>query len=98
MPEFILAVLAVIRVFFRSRSDKVSAGQDARDRCRGARRVFCWNAGETDALIARRTSRRTGQGTVLWVDDDPDINIGERQALEALGLTFVLASSTKRGA
>ena len=34
-------------------------------------------------------------GTVLWVDDHPSNNILERQALEALGVSFVLATSTK---
>jgi CheY-like chemotaxis protein len=37
---------------------------------------------------------RPRRATILWVDDNPDINIYERQALEALGVTFVLASST----
>ena len=31
---------------------------------------------------------------VLWVDDRPDNNIAQRQAGEALGLTFTLALST----
>ena len=32
--------------------------------------------------------------TVLWVDDRPNNNINERQTLEALGINFVLATST----
>ena len=39
-----------------------------------------------------RTARRS---TVLWVDDNPDNNVHERQALEALGVSFVLATSTE---
>jgi CheY-like chemotaxis protein len=35
------------------------------------------------------------KATVLWVDDHPDNNIYERQALEALGIKFVLVRSTK---
>jgi CheY-like chemotaxis protein len=31
---------------------------------------------------------------ILWVDDNPENNINERQALEALGLTFTLAENT----
>jgi CheY-like chemotaxis protein len=31
----------------------------------------------------------------LWVDDFPNNNIYERQALEALGVNFVLATSTE---
>jgi CheY-like chemotaxis protein len=37
---------------------------------------------------------RAEQATVLWVDDRPRNNSYERQALEALGITFVLATST----
>jgi CheY-like chemotaxis protein len=38
--------------------------------------------------------RRAERATVLWVDDRPRNNSYERQALEALGITFVLATST----
>ena len=38
--------------------------------------------------------RRAGRSTVLWVDDRPNNNVHERQALEALGGRFVLAKST----
>jgi CheY-like chemotaxis protein len=41
--------------------------------------------------------RRAGRATVLWVDDRPSNNVHERQALEALGVTFVLATSTDEG-
>jgi CheY-like chemotaxis protein len=33
---------------------------------------------------------------ILWVDDNPDNNIYERQAFEAVGVTFELARSTKQ--
>jgi CheY-like chemotaxis protein len=33
---------------------------------------------------------------ILWVDDNPDNNIYERQAFEAVGLRFTLALSTKQ--
>jgi CheY-like chemotaxis protein len=33
--------------------------------------------------------------TILWVDDHPDNNVYERRALEAIGATFILATSTK---
>jgi len=39
--------------------------------------------------------RRAGKATVLWVDDRPNNNINERQSLEALGVTFVLSTSTE---
>jgi CheY-like chemotaxis protein len=41
-----------------------------------------------------RAIRRAQSATVLWVDDRPNNNIFERQALEALGVSFVLALST----
>ena len=41
-----------------------------------------------------RVIRRAGKSTVLWVDDKPSNNVHERQALEALGVSFVLATST----
>lgn len=37
---------------------------------------------------------RAGKSTLLWVDDNPSNNLHERQALEALGVSFVLATST----
>jgi CheY-like chemotaxis protein len=53
----------------------------------------------TAALVAEvltpRVLRRAGKATVLWVDDRPGNNIHERQALEAVGITFVLATSTQ---
>lgn len=39
--------------------------------------------------------RRAARATVLWVDDRPNNNIHERQALEALGVGFVLSASTE---
>jgi CheY-like chemotaxis protein len=44
--------------------------------------------------VTPRVIRRASRSTVLWVDDRPDNNIYERQALEALGVNFVLAIST----
>jgi CheY-like chemotaxis protein len=41
-----------------------------------------------------RVIRRTAGSKVLWVDDRPKNNVYERQALEALGVGFVLALST----
>ena len=46
------------------------------------------NLQEHQAIAAERS-------TVLWVDDHPNNNIHERQALEALGINFVLAVSTE---
>lgn len=58
-------------------------------------------AKEAAAVVAEsvnaRVIRRASLATVLWVDDRPDNNIFERQSLEALGISFVLATSTEEG-
>jgi CheY-like chemotaxis protein len=46
-------------------------------------------------VVTPRLIRRASRTTVLWVDDRPDNNIYERQALEALGMNFVLSTSTE---
>lgn len=43
---------------------------------------------------ATRARRRMQRSQILWVDDNPDNNIYERQALEALGVEIVLSFST----
>ena len=45
-------------------------------------------------FVTPRTIRRASRSTVLWVDDNPNNTSYERQALEALGVSFVLAIST----
>jgi CheY-like chemotaxis protein len=45
------------------------------------------DAADTVSVVGRRN-------TVLWVDDRPENNVYERQAFEAVGLTFALALST----
>ena len=53
-------------------------------------------AGELVAeVVTPRVIRRAAKSTVLWVDDRPSNNAHERQALEAVGITFVLATSTE---
>ena len=47
-----------------------------------------------DAIPDTRTQRRLQGRMVLWVDDRPDNNRYERQALEALGVRFALSTST----
>jgi CheY-like chemotaxis protein len=47
----------------------------------------------TEATTSRAL-RRAAKSTVLWVDDRPDNNVHERQALEALDVNFVLSTST----
>jgi CheY-like chemotaxis protein len=45
-------------------------------------------------VVTPRGIRRASRSTVLWVDDRLRNNIYERQALEALGVNFILATST----
>ena len=42
----------------------------------------------------RRAARGLANARILWVDDNPDNNILERDALEALGVRFFLSTST----
>jgi CheY-like chemotaxis protein len=48
-----------------------------------------------DAVIQAMPSPRARRRTALWVDDNPDNNRYERQALEALGMRFTLSRSTE---
>jgi CheY-like chemotaxis protein len=41
-----------------------------------------------------RALRRAGRATVLWVDDRPENNVRERRSLAALGMNFVISTST----
>lgn len=56
------------------------------------------DAKEAAAVVAEsvnaRVIRRASEATALWVDDRPSNNIFERQSLEAIGVSFVLATST----
>jgi CheY-like chemotaxis protein len=45
-------------------------------------------------VVTPRAIRRASRSTVLWVDDNPNNNSYERRALEALGVSLVLAQST----
>lgn len=45
--------------------------------------------------VTPRTLRKASRATILWVDDQPDNNIYERQSLQALGIKFVSAKSTE---
>lgn len=46
-------------------------------------------------VVTPRLIRRAGRSSVLWVDDNPNNNIHEREALEALGVSFSIAKSTE---
>ena len=46
--------------------------------------------------VNARVIRRASNATALWVDNRPENNINERRSLEALGLSFVLVTSTEK--
>lgn len=45
--------------------------------------------------VTPRIVRQASAATVLWVDDQPGNNVNERAALEALGVSIVLSTSTE---
>jgi CheY-like chemotaxis protein len=45
--------------------------------------------------VTPRTLRQARNATALWVDDRPDNNVNERASLEAIGVSFVLSTSTE---
>ncbi len=71
-----------------SRSDKGVIPETSAKEARAAANIV------TEA-VTPRIIKCAGKSTVLWVDDRPKNNINERQALEALGVSFVLATSTE---
>jgi CheY-like chemotaxis protein len=48
-----------------------------------------------EQAVTCREAGRFSESKVLWVDDYPDNNLQEREAFEAIGLQFTLASSTE---
>lgn len=70
-----------------SRTDKDSTSEGAMQDAKSAADVVA-------EAVTPTVVKRASQSTILWVDDRPNNNVYERQALEALGLNFVLAKST----
>lgn len=52
-------------------------------------------AGTVMKAVTATNLQQASQSVLLWVDDKPSNNVLERRALEALGITFVLATSTQ---
>jgi len=48
-----------------------------------------------EAIPSPRDQRRLQGARILWVDDRPDNNVFERQALEALGIQIDISTSTE---
>ena len=76
-----MAAAAVARVESSGSGSAAQAAQEAVNTVAGA--------------VSPRTVRRLANARVLWVDDKPDNNRYEREALEALGIRFVTARSTQ---
>jgi CheY-like chemotaxis protein len=82
--EAVAAIAAAAAAKSEPGATPASTARDARD------------AAELVAeVVTPRILRKAGKATVLWVDDRPDNNVNERQSLEAIGVSFVLAVSTE---
>jgi CheY-like chemotaxis protein len=81
-------VAAALAVAAASRSDGDMSRESAAQEAKIAADVV-------SEIVTPRVIRRASRSTVLWVDDNPDNNLYERRALEALGVNFVLATSTE---
>lgn len=80
-------VTAALAAAAASRPDGTTTSESAAKEAKIAAEVVA-------EVVTPRVIRRASRSTVLWVDDNPDNNIYERQSLEALGVSFVLARST----
>lgn len=77
----------------------LTAAAAARTDAATSRETIAQDAKATAKVVAETVTpsviRRAGRSTVLWVDDRPNNNVHERQSLEALGVNFVLSTSTE---
>ncbi|MEO1402601.1 MAG: hypothetical protein AAFV72_15335 [Cyanobacteria bacterium J06635_1] len=80
-------VTAALAAAAASRTDGDTTREDAVQEARIAADVVA-------EAVTPRVIRQASRSSVLWVDDRPNNNIYERQALKALGASFVLATST----
>ncbi len=81
-------VSAALAAAAASRSDEDTSRESAAKEAKIAADIV-------SEVVTPRIIRRVSRSTVLWVDDRPNNNIYERQALEALGVNFVLVTSTE---
>lgn len=81
-------VVAALAAAAASRPDNESTRESVVKQTKNAATVVA-------EVVTPHAIRRVNRSTVLWVDDRPDNNVYERQALETLGVGFVLASSTE---
>jgi CheY-like chemotaxis protein len=74
-------------------ASKPVEGQDAKAMAQTAQAA----ASVVAASVTPQAVQKAQAATVLWVDDNPDNNIYVRRSLEALGVRFVIATSTDDG-
>jgi CheY-like chemotaxis protein len=72
-------------------ASKPAEGKDAHAMAETAQAA----ASAVAASVTPRAVQNARAATVLWVDDNPDNNIYVRRSLEALGVRFVIATSTE---
>jgi CheY-like chemotaxis protein len=77
-------------------ASKTVEGEDAQTRAQTAHAAQA-AASVVAASVTPQAVQKAQFATVLWVDDVPNNNIYIRRSLEALGVRFVLATSTKDG-
>ncbi|MGC1218569.1 MAG: response regulator [Phormidesmis sp.] len=80
-------VTAALAAAAAARSIRNSTHEDAEKETRNAANLVA-------EAVTPNTIRQASQSKILWVDDRPENNVYERQALETLGVSFVLAAST----
>src|SRR5262245_44425715 len=109
-PLFILAVLLIFKepiaqqfsrvtnVDVEPRTMKIAVALAIAESTGGPERAGTVPSVDSKQIITTAESARSARlnGTkVLWVDDNPENNTYERQALSALGIEFVLVTTTE---
>lgn len=72
-------------------ASRADAGTSPETRAKGAKA----SAQLVTDIVTPSVLRRATRSRLLWVDDRPGNNVHERQALEALGVSIVLSTSTE---
>lgn len=84
------AILALARAI-ENAIQRLEAGRPLPER---GREILAADPRLTAGIAAHVRREELNPRTILWVDDNPDNNIWERQALESYGVRFVLARDT----
>ena len=94
--EYLEEILALVQrqseaAVLLNAADAVRPGAAQQAKDQQAREI----ASQVSAAAAPRVAKRLTESSILWVDDRPSNNDYEREALEALGIRFTLATSTE---